>query len=114
MGQTRTIGRRGTAVTRDKDGDTNVQYYNTIVVSFNQHTITLDTGGWRTATTKTRMNQTANQFNLGFHVYQKDSQWFVVLYVKDEYDWGNPIPYLDVIFIIDRATATQRKESDVE
>lgn len=114
MGQTRLIGRRGTTITTQDDGTTCVQYHNTIVVSFTRHTITLYTGGWRTVTTRTRMNQTAKQFDLGFHVYQKDFQWFVVLYIKGKYDWDNAMPYVGNIFIIDRVTGNQRKESDVE
>lgn len=54
-----------------------VQYHRTKVVKWNSREIVLDTGGWESQTTKTRMNQTANQFRLGFYVYQKDYQWFV-------------------------------------
>ncbi len=34
--------------------------------------ITLDTGGWQSATTKARMNQFANQFGIDYHVFQED------------------------------------------
>ena len=37
----------------------------------------LDTCGWKSATTKTRMNQAANQFGLPYRVYQKDYVWYV-------------------------------------
>ena len=74
--QTHTV--RGTATTvQSGNGSTNVVYHTTTVVSFNSERITLDTGGWRTNTTKTRMNQAANQFDLGFNVWQKDYEWFV-------------------------------------
>lgn len=56
-----------------------VQYHATKVVKWNEHEIVLNSGGWRTATTKTRINQTANQFSLDFNVYQKDYEWFVAL-----------------------------------
>lgn len=59
------------------EGTTFVKYHWTNVVSFNEDTITLNTGGFETNTTKTRMNQTSNQFNLGFRVYQKNFDWFV-------------------------------------
>jgi hypothetical protein len=36
-------------------------------------------GRTETATTKLRMNQASNQFNLGFSVYQKDYRWYVVI-----------------------------------
>lgn len=40
--------------------------------------VTLNTGGYRTATTKLRMNQFANEFcSYAFSVYQKRGDWFV-------------------------------------
>ena len=74
--RTSTIGRTATTVYTDDDG-THVQYHATRVVSFDADTITLRSGGWETATTKTRMNQTANQHGLGFYVYQRDHVWYV-------------------------------------
>lgn len=56
---------------------TKMFYHNTPVVSFNSEVIILNTGGWFTNTTKTRMNQASNQFNLGFDVYQKKGVWYV-------------------------------------
>lgn len=55
-----------------------VKYHGTEVVKVSpgQKKIILDTGGWFTNTTKTRMNQASNQFNLGYTVYQKNKQWF--------------------------------------
>ena len=78
MGQTQTIGRTATKV-EHLGKYTYVWYHNTDVVQFDSLYITLNTGGWKTATTKLRMNQASNQFNLGFSVYQKDFQWFVVI-----------------------------------
>ena len=56
---------------------TKVIFHNTAVVQFNSQTILLNTGGWDTPTTKKRMNQTSDQFNLGFRVFQKNWDWFV-------------------------------------
>ena len=39
--------------------------------------VTLTSGGWKTSTTKTRMNQVSNEWNLGFNVYQQDYQWYI-------------------------------------
>ena len=78
MSQTHTIGRTATKV-EHRGLETFVRYHNTDVVQFDSQYITLNTGGWETATTKLRMNQASNQFNLGFSVYQKDFQWFVVI-----------------------------------
>lgn len=54
-----------------------VTYHRTQVVQFNDQEIILNSGGWRTSTTKTRMNQTSHQFDLGFNVYQNKGDWFV-------------------------------------
>lgn len=56
---------------------THVRYHNTDVVSFDSESIVLRTGGWRTKTTMLRMNQTSNQFGLGYRVFQKKYAWFV-------------------------------------
>lgn len=44
---------------------------------FREAWVILNSGGWRTVTTKTRMNQAANQFGLGYGVYQRKGEWFV-------------------------------------
>lgn len=83
MAQTSRVTGRATSIYSDADG-THVQYHNTRVVSFDAKRITLRTGGWRTMTTKTRMNQAASQFRLGFSVYQKAGEWYVRLPHGDE------------------------------
>ena len=40
-----------------EDGKTKVVYYDTAIVTFDKDAIILDTGGWWTRSTKTRMNQ---------------------------------------------------------
>lgn len=77
MSQTHTIGRHATTIGRDDSGRVVVTYHTTPVVTVDGHNVTLRSGGWRTATTKSRMNQTANQLGLRFNVYQKDWDWFV-------------------------------------
>lgn len=57
------------------EGISVVKYHGTPVVTIHPNgDITLDTGGWRTNTTKHRMNQYAP----GVQVYQKNFEWFVV------------------------------------
>ena len=69
---------RGTATSAVcTNGRITVTYHNTRVVDVTTEHITLDTGGWRTVTTKLRMNQASVQFNLGYTVYQQKGQWFV-------------------------------------
>ena len=75
--QTRVVRGVATKIEQDADG-THVRYHSTRVVSIHPNgDVTLRTGGWRTNTTKTRMNQAANQFGLKFRVYQQDFDWFV-------------------------------------
>lgn len=56
---------------------TRIIYHQTPVVTFTPDTITLNTGGFFTATTKRRMNQTSKAFDLGYVVFQKNNQWYV-------------------------------------
>lgn len=76
MSRQDTLGRHATTIAVEQ-GITRVTYHKTVVVSFNADHIRLDSGGWRTVTTKTRMNQASRQFELGFSVFQKDFEWFV-------------------------------------
>lgn len=64
-------------------------YHRTAVVIVREdRTIRLDSGGYRTATTKRAMNQASNQDRLGFRVFQKAGEWFVT--------WqGRDIPFAD-------------------
>jgi hypothetical protein len=77
MAQTHTVRGVATEVIRDS-GSIIVRYHATnVVVVAMDGTITLNTGGWRTVTTKLRMNQAARQFHLGYRVCQKDFNWYV-------------------------------------
>ena len=78
MAQTHKLGTVATSV-RTEDGTTTIRYHQTDVVKFNkvEGWIQLDSGGWHTVTTKLRMNQAANQFGLGYSVYQRKGEWFV-------------------------------------
>lgn len=76
MPQTGTIGKTATTIYTD-NGFTNVKYHQTNVVKFSPEKIILNSNGWNTATTKNRMNQTSNQFDLGYRVFQKDYSWYV-------------------------------------
>jgi hypothetical protein len=88
MAQTARIGKRNTTITRGTDGSVSVRYHSTDVVMVTARgVVTLNTGGWRTVTTKTRMNQAANQFGLGFMVSQKDRVWTVRVLGRDG-DWS--------------------------
>ena len=80
MAQTQTIGTHKTQVhmSNNENGSAlEVYYHNTRVVFYCNGHIKLDTGGWSTVTTKLRMNQASNQYNLGYKVFQKNYDWFV-------------------------------------
>jgi len=80
MAQIHKLGTRHTTVVRKPTGEIRVTYHSTDVVTVHANgNITLDTGGWRTVTTKTRMNQAANQFGLGYQVYQTGGVWRVMV-----------------------------------
>jgi hypothetical protein len=72
------IGKTATAVTQTIDTLV-VKFHRTNVVhvDITHGRVTLDHGGWPTYTTKARMNQAANQFALGFSVYQLRGAWRV-------------------------------------
>lgn len=88
MPQIQTIGKHKTTV-KTTNGETVVRYHETDVVVFNDIVIQLNSGGWMTATTKLRMNQASNQFNLGYRVFQKDHVWYVTL------PSGKTLEYID-------------------
>jgi len=78
MAQTHVCRGRATNIYHGEDGSLEVFYHNTCVVTRRADgTIVLRTGGWRTATTRTRQNQASNQFGLGYNVQQKDGNWLV-------------------------------------
>ena len=68
-----------------------VVYVNTLIVDKHGDTITLDSGGWETVTTKRTMNQAAQQFALGYSVTQRNFKWFVTL------PTGDTVPFYDGI-----------------
>ena len=75
---------------RIKDDILSVVYHNTEVVKVrNNRYITLNNGGYYTATTKRRMNQASQQYNLCFSVYQSDFTWYVRWGddVEEYYNW---------------------------
>ncbi len=78
MSQTHKCRGVATTVQHNKDG-IYVTYHNTRVVDYDKvrGTLILNTNGWKTRTTLTRMNQASNEFKLGYGVYQKKFQWYI-------------------------------------
>jgi len=77
MSQTQKCRGTATKVKKDENGNLSVVYHNTEVVNVSKGVITLRTGGYKTATTRTRMQQASHEFRLGYGVFQKDYAWFV-------------------------------------
>lgn len=95
-------GGRASAILREPDRTT-VTYHGTPVVQiFTDGTIKLDTGGYRTVTTKRRMNQAAREFNLPYSVWQKDYEWYVTIFHSDQGFMGEhkDYPFDDRTFVI--------------
>lgn len=61
------------------NGRLSIVYVSTEIVLATPETITLDSGGYQTVTTKRKMNQASNQFGLGYGVYQRTGKWYVDL-----------------------------------
>jgi hypothetical protein len=58
-----------------------VTYISTEIVRWDaDRTVTLNSGGWHTVTTKRKMVQASCQFNLGYTVYQHKGDWFVTVF----------------------------------
>ena len=76
MTQQQRVGTHKTNIVQH-EGMTSIVYHSTAVVQFNSDKIILNSGGWDTRTTKTRMNQASNQYGLGFEVYQVNYSWYV-------------------------------------
>ena len=74
--------RTGNTKVRFQFGRTIVRLYSTDIVDVDtrDNTITLNTGGWNTVTTKERMNAVLSAFNSPYRVYQRDFQWYVQLH----------------------------------
>jgi len=69
--------KNNTVVIHHRNGDTGVILHQTEIVRFNKNRIILNTGGYDTATTKKRMNEVSQEFNLGYEVYQSDHTWYI-------------------------------------
>ena len=88
----------------DGSGSTAVTYHSTAVVTFNRDIIRLNSGGYRTVTTKRRMNEVAQAFSLGYRVWQTNHEWYV-------YWQGNKYTFYDgMILWRDEGKVTQSEK----
>jgi hypothetical protein len=81
MAQTHIFRGVETTTFRNHDGALVGIYRGTEVASQLGNTITLKTGGWKSRTTKLRMNQFANTYAQSrFGVTQRNHEWFVYVH----------------------------------
>ena len=94
----------GNTSIRIEGGDIIVRYHQTDIIWFNDDVIVFKTDGWKTVTTKSRMNQVAERFCLNFRVVTEDGNW--VIYHNPDgrvFDFGTIVYDFDFDdFIIDR------------
>ncbi len=83
MGQMNKISKNNTQVYDREDGGKQVFLHGTCVVEWGRDFIKLNSGGWPTTTTKSRMNQASSQYNLGYGVWAKNFKWFVTYAGED-------------------------------
>ena len=62
------------------DGWTRMVYHNTCVAKCDpvNRQFVLNTGGYKTVTTKKRINQFFDMFDIPYYITQRDFEWFVV------------------------------------
>lgn len=66
-----------TLSTNNENGQTEVVYYNTKIVQFDNDIIRLNTGDWWTMSTKSRMNSVSRHYHLGYRVFSRKGIWYV-------------------------------------
>ena len=91
MAQTKRFTGRARRIVQECDGSIGYYYHDTAVATvYPNGSVILNSGGWRTVTTRTAINQAGNQSGLGFRVYQKNYAWFVTYR-------GATVPFRDYI-----------------
>jgi len=80
------------------NGDRAIRYHNTDILTwYGQYEIILNSDGWRTPTTKGRMNKYLGQY--GYSIYQHHWTWFLRKY-KSSNKWGKDEVFKDGMSII--------------
>jgi len=97
-----TIGSHRTTIASDS-GYVVVTYHSTQVVKFSPTQVILNSGGYHTATTKSRINQTARQFDLPYTLYAVSYMWYVDLVYAGAI-LSTKIPFSDNMMITRRAS----------
>ena len=62
---------------RHDNGAIICRYHNTDIVKVEAGTVTLNSGGWRTVTTKRRMNQCFEEWGIPLRIFQSNFEWYI-------------------------------------
>ena len=95
--QNNTIGKHKTKIFINQEGIKCVKYHDTVVfkLDLNNKHIVLNSGGYHTNTTKSRINQSLNNFGFNnIKVFQKAYEWYISIN-----NIINPIEFQDNIII---------------
>lgn len=88
MAQQHKISKNNTRIVTE--GDTRmVCLHSTPIVKVTPDTIYLNTGGWLTTTTMTRMNQVASEWDLGFRVSRRGGKFRIWIDGQEYYTDDN-------------------------
>ena len=73
---------------RTDDGTIICRYHDTDIAKYNPttRTVTLNSGGWHTATTKRHINQCFQVWGLPFHLFQSARQWYVSRHIGNGWE----------------------------
>lgn len=74
----------------NEDGTIKVKLYDTNILQFDELTVRLNSDGFKTKTTKDRINKASELYHLGLKVFQKSNEWLI------DYQ-GDIIPFSDGI-----------------
>jgi hypothetical protein len=74
------VGKKANTTVVHEGSKVHIYLHNTKIVSFDKQdrSAILNSGGWRTVTTKRRMNEVSNEFDLGIQVFQDNFEWYVI------------------------------------
>tara|TARA_R110002020_G_scaffold501_2_gene2496 strand:- start:1344 stop:1757 length:414 start_codon:yes stop_codon:yes gene_type:complete len=100
------LRRRWTQIFGELTGDLYIcRFHATDIVAWDDKTVYLDHGNYMTVTTKGRMNQVSQQFDLKYHVNQQAFDWYISTWkagetIADAVKVAMPFRYA----VIDRST----------
>lgn len=80
----------------DRDRRT-VVYYETPIVAFDEKEIVLNTGGYWTRSTQSRMNWVSREYDLDYRIQAKGDKWIVIYQDQEQ-------PFTDEVIRIKRKT----------